>query len=130
MKKLFFFLGVASFLLLVTKATQAQPANDLFANAWILTGTSATTNGNNNQPAFATREDGEPWPVGVNIGGRSVWFRWTAPVGGPTRVSTLGSSFNTILGVYTGTAVNALTFVAANDNFGGTAQSQVDFQAT
>src|SRR5262245_30868620 len=95
----------------------AQPANNNFANAWILNGTVVTTNGNSSQPSNATREPGEPTITG-RPGGRSVWFRWMAPVGGQTRLDTIGSSFNTLLGVYTGTAVNALTLVAENDNAG------------
>src|SRR5207244_1921866 len=64
----------------------------------------------------ATRETGEPWPYGVNNGGRSVWYRWTAPVTGVTRVSTAGSAFRTLLGIYTGNAVDALSYVATNDS--------------
>ncbi|HKQ40332.1 MAG TPA: Ig-like domain-containing protein, partial [Verrucomicrobiae bacterium] len=96
-------------------AAKAQPANDLFANAWVLTGLNVTTNGNSAQPSNATKEFGEPNHAGFT-GGRSVWFTWTAPSNANMRVSTLGSSFNTLLAVYTGNAVNALTPIAANDN--------------
>jgi hypothetical protein len=45
-------------------------------------------------------------------------------------VSTEGSSFNTVLGVYTGIAVNALTIVATNDDFISTTNtSKVTFSA-
>ena len=44
-------------------------------------------------------------------------------------VDTAGSSFDTLLGVYTGTAVGALTTVASNDDANGTTQSQVSFAA-
>src|ERR1043166_265548 len=97
---------------------QAQPANDNFINAWTLTGNSVTTNGSTALPAVATKEAGEPNHAGF-VGGRSVWFNWTAPTNGLTRVDTLTSGFNTLLGIYTGSAVNALTVVAANDNASG-----------
>jgi len=45
-------------------------------------------------------------------------------------LSTFGSSFDTLLGVYTGNAVNSLMQVAANDDFGGSSYSQVTFTAT
>src|ERR1051325_442354 len=106
---------------------EAQPANDLFVNAWTLTGTSISTNGNSNN---ATKEAGEPNHAGF-VGGRSVWFNWTAPTFGLTRIDTIGSGFNTLLGIYTGSAVSALTQVAANDNIGGgTNTSSVQFNAT
>src|SRR5437899_1835541 len=115
------------FALLAAGTLKAQPANDLFANGWVLNGVTVSTNGNS---TGATREDGEPWPAGTNIGGRSVWFTWTAPVSGTVRVNTVGSAINTILGVYTGNAVNSLSLVAANDNFSGLGNlSQVDFSA-
>ncbi len=46
-------------------------------------------------------------------------------------LSTIGSGFDTILGVYTGAALNGLTLIAANDDAnGGTFQSQLTFMAT
>jgi hypothetical protein len=58
----------------------------------------------------ATREPGEPAPCG-QIGGASQWFLYTAPESGMMQVNTDGSSFNTLLGVYTGsgTSFSSLT---------------------
>jgi len=96
----------------------------------VLSGLSASTNGHTGLPANATHEDGEPYILGnTTIGGRSVWFRWTAPVTALARVDTAGSGFNTMLGVYTGTAVNALSLVASNDNAPGVNTSLLEFQA-
>jgi hypothetical protein len=101
--------------------------NDSFANSTTLSGTSATASGNNTS---ATKETGEPNHAGNN-GGASVWFNWTAPATGPVTVDTLGSSFNTLLAVYTGSPVGALTLVASNDDISLTVtQSQVTFMAT
>lgn len=103
----------------------AAPANDDFASAQPLAGTSATTTGTNVE---ATSEPGEPTHAGIE-GGVSVWYVWTAPVSGRIRIQTCGSSFDTVLAVYTGSSVDALTEVAANDDSCETASS-VTFEAT
>jgi subtilisin family serine protease len=54
----------------------------------------------------------------IDDGGASVWWKWTPSTSGTYTVSTLGSSIDTMLGIYTGTAVNALTLVAENDDMG------------
>ena len=106
----------------------AAPGNDLFANAWTLTGALVATNGST---ASSGRETGEPYASGTStLGGATVWYKWTAPASALTRIDTAGSSFNTVLGVYTGTAVNALTLVIANDDVSGSDNtSRVEFQA-
>lgn len=77
-----------------------------------------------------TKETGEANHAG-NTGGKSVWWKWTAPFDGPTTVRTLGSSFPTTLAVYTGTvSVSNLTHVASDYNsLGGTERSRVIFDA-
>jgi len=127
MKSLFRILGACGVLSFGTSVAYAQPANDLFANAWTLSGPSVSTNGNSANAA--PRETGEPNHAG-NPGGRSVWFNWTAPRDGQIRVDTIGSTINTMLAVYTGNAVNALTPVASNDNAPGLGNdSLVEFLA-
>lgn len=106
--------------------TVAPPANDNFASAITLTGTAPTTTGSN---VSATKEAGEPNHAG-NAGGSSVWWRWTAPASGYASISTAGSTFDSVLAVYTGTAVNSLTLVASNDQANGVDQSQVSFAVT
>src|SRR3989442_10607968 len=64
-----------------------------------------------------------------NVGGKSVWWSWTAPSAGSVTINTFGSTFDTLLGVYTGTSVSALTTVASNDDSGGTMQSSATFNA-
>src|ERR1017187_1063088 len=90
----------------------AQPANDMFANRIVITGTSIVVTGSS---VGATRETGEPYHAG-NTGGASVWWSWTAPSVGTVTISTAGSSFDTVLGVYTGSSVSALMEVASNDD--------------
>ena len=107
-------------------AAASAPANDAFAAARALTGQSGTVTGSN---VGATRETGEPTIAG-NAGGQSVWFSWTAPATGTATVDTVGSSFDTLLGVYTGSSVSALTLVASNDDLSSsTYQSRVTFSA-
>jgi hypothetical protein len=89
------------------------PPNDNFANAQVLTGNSGTVNGSS---SFATKEAGEPTNPPGTGGGRSVWYNWTATGTGQATFDTNGSNFDTILAAYTGTAVNALTHLASNDD--------------
>ena len=49
----------------------------------------------------ATREAGEP-DIAGQLGGASYWYSYTAPAGGTLQFDTAGSSFNTMLAVYTG----------------------------
>ena len=88
------------------------PVNDSFASATVLTGTSFSVNGSN---IGATVQTGEPKHAGIT-GGKSVWWSWTAPSTGTFTLATTGSSFDTTLGIYTGTAVNTLTVVGSNDD--------------
>ncbi len=108
-----------------TVAPTAPPSNDDLANAIVLRGTSGTTSGSN---VNATEQEFEPNHAG-NMAGRSVWWAWTAPAGGVVTITTAGSDFDTLLAVYTGTSVTALTPIASNDDYGGTPQSRVDFAA-
>lgn len=90
----------------------ATVPNDDFAAAWQLSGQSGSVTASNVQ---STKEAGEPNHAG-NPGGHSVWFKWTAPATGYVSWDTPGSSFDTLLAVYTGTDVANLVQVAANDD--------------
>ena len=119
--------GVVLFGLAVSFA-QAQPANDLFANRVLITGTNCVVTGSS---VGATKEGGEPYHAGMT-GGASVWWSWAAPSNGTVTISTAGSSFDTLLGVYTGTALSFLTEVASNDdeNYPTIYTSKVVFDVT
>lgn len=102
------------------------PANDGFSNAQGVADMSGSTTGTN---VGATVESGEPAHVFGPY--HSVWYRWTAPASGAATFNTAGSDYDTTLAVYTGSSVNALTQVAANDDADySTLQSQVNFSAT
>ena len=90
-------------------------SNDNFANAQNISGCSGSVTGTN---LNATKEAGEPNHLAPATGGgmRSVWYQWQAPSSGDVTVTTAGSGFDTVLAVYTGTAVNALTLIVNNDD--------------
>jgi hypothetical protein len=46
-----------------------------------------------------------------------VWWNWTATSTGQVLITTAGSNYDTLLGVYTGTSVSNLNQIAANDGF-------------
>lgn len=104
----------------------ALPTNDPFANAIGVTSSQGTTNGTNLR---ATKESSEPNHAG-NAGGASIWYNWTAPASGSVTLDTLGSSFNTLLAVYTGSSVSSLTSVASDSGSLGNGASRVIFSAS
>jgi hypothetical protein len=105
------------------KAAEPAPENDAFDRAQELEGASGRVTGTNRG---ATSEPGEPEHAGKS-GGRSVWYRWTAPVDGTAVFDTFESDFDTLLAVYRGSTVDELTVVAANDDAGDGYQSEVTF---
>jgi lysophospholipase L1-like esterase len=103
------------------------PSNDNFASASPLSGLPAFATGTN---AGATRQAGETDHAG-NAGGRSVWWTWTAPSAGEVSVDTCDSDFDTLLAVYTGDVIDALTERASNDDDSDCSPgSRVTFTAT
>ncbi len=104
----------------------ALPSNDNFANGISLSGFQGSTNGTTLR---ATKESGEPNHAG-NTNTVSVWYQWIAPTNGNVVMDTKGSLLNTVLAVYTGSAVGLLTLVASDDDSGGDGASQVVFNAS
>ncbi len=109
------FIIAVLFLYAAPDAALSQPPNDNFANAAVLTGVSGQTTGTN---VGATKESGEPDHTADNTGITSVWYSWTAPEKGAFYFDTHGSTFDTVLAVYTGSSVNGLTQIARNDDDG------------
>jgi uncharacterized repeat protein (TIGR01451 family) len=95
----------------------AAPANDDFASATVTTGASGTISGDNTN---ATWQTGEPSVVQDGGSDASVWYSWTAPATATTTIDTCATpndpAMDTVLGVFTGTAVDALTTVATSDD--------------
>lgn len=105
---------------LVSSVAPPQPLpagyNDNFDAAHVLVGCSGTLTGTN---LNSTRETGEPNHLSTtngNAGRHSIWYEWQAPSSGNVTFTTAGSAYDTVLGVYTGTSVNALTIITQNDD--------------
>jgi Divergent InlB B-repeat domain len=96
------------------------PANDDFSAATVLGFGPAGFGGST---VFAGKESGEPNHAG-DPGGHSLWFSWTPTQSGPIDLYACGRpTVDTLLGVYTGSAVNALSQVAADDDSAGIPQN-------
>ena len=108
-------------------AVAAPPVNDDVANAVVWTGETSFVGTN----VDATKETGEPNHAG-NAGGASIWYQGTPPIDGTATITTCGSSFDTLLAVYSASGpvppFTNLTPVASNDDSCGS-QSSVTFPA-
>lgn len=112
------------------------PANDNFANATVLNAALPINTTGSNIGATKENNSSEPYHGGPgpgtftgNFGGASVWYTWQATTTETVTISTLFSDFDTLLGVYTGTAVGSLTYVAGDDDT-IERSSSVSFSAT
>jgi uncharacterized delta-60 repeat protein len=115
---------------------QAQPANDNFANAAVISGATGTTNGSNVGATLETpcetntinTDDNGLQPVT-----NSVWYAWTAPATGTALFNTVGSSFDTVLAIWTtanpagGLCDPSVANIAADDDSGGNLTSALTF---
>jgi hypothetical protein len=124
--------GAASPQLLFTVISPAPPANDNFANAIAVT--SAIFNGSVDNSG-ATIEAADPIPacaagLSHNPTGKSVWWKYTAGSTGNAVVSTLGSSYDTVLSVYTGGPGNFVNVACNNDVSASVKQSQLQIAVT
>ncbi|HEV2799129.1 MAG TPA: LpqB family beta-propeller domain-containing protein [Pyrinomonadaceae bacterium] len=105
------------------------PANDNFADAQNISGDTGSVSVDNTD---ATAETGEPDHAG-HAAGLSVWYRWQPTTSGNVTFDTLdpaGVYIDTVLSVYTGSSVSALTEVASNDDASSYIYSAVSFEAT
>jgi subtilisin len=101
----------------IADAAQVRPPGDGFGSPQSLPTTDAlfSVAGIN---GAATRESGEPdhRSLSESLGENSVWYSWTAPVSGHVTMDTCLSSFDTMLAVYTGSAIGSLSQVASDDD--------------
>ncbi len=118
--------GYATLLLSVLGDSSFGPPNDSFANRIALAGTNVWATGDNNN---ASSETGEPAHASYPAS-RSVWWTWTAPASGAAMVNTEGSSFDTVLAIYTGASVTNVALVVADDQSGSNNTSRATFSAT
>ena len=122
----------ADFVIDIVESSDPAPSppagwNDDFANAYKISGTSGSTSGTNEG---ATLQNGEPTPSAQGYVGASVWWKWTAPSTGSFHFSTAGSAFDTVLAIFTGSALSALSEVASDDDGDVGTMSRCSFEAT
>src|SRR5882724_2845385 len=98
-------------------ALSVQPPNDNFAGRIVIPFTSPLSPfAFSDDTTDASLEPNETVPFcGQNIA-KSVWFDFVPTVTANYTLSTANSNFDTILGIYTGSAVNNLTRVICNDD--------------
>ena len=84
-----------------------EPANDNFAKAQAISGTSGSVSGTN---VGATVETNEP-NIQDNRGGASVWYKWVVPATGTYQFDTCTANPDVaaIIGAFTGNSVGNLT---------------------
>ena len=102
------------------------PANDNFANATVISGSSGTVSGSN---VGATVQSGEPLLQTYSYANNTVWWAWTAPASGTVVFSTSGTGFDTVMGIYIGSSVTGLTTVTEDDDGAGYGLSRCTFTA-
>ena len=108
----------------VTVQLIVEESNDDFPNRFDLgDASSVTTTGSN---IGFTAEAGEPVWNGLT---HSAWWTWTAPASGTLAVDTFGSRYDTHLALATGSAIDALTVLAQDDDTAGE-QSQITAAVT
>src|SRR5205085_989663 len=64
-----------------------------------------------------------------NVGGHSLWFAWTPSIGGDVTLDTAGSTFDSVVAVYTGSSLTGLTEIASADDAPGRSTSALTFTA-
>jgi len=89
--------------------------SDMFASCIALRGPAGSESDNNQN---ATKEPSEPNHAG-NAGSRSLWYCWSTTNNTIVTLDTLGSTFDTLLAVYTGNDLSNLTLIASNDDIAG-----------
>ncbi len=101
------------------------PPNATFAGRVTLAGLDPYTR-SNNADSPASPDPGTPTVAGT-AGGHSLWWQWTAPQDASVEIDTSGtaggtfetggSTYATLLGVYTGAGLGSLSLVADSANF-------------
>ncbi|HEX5809373.1 MAG TPA: S-layer homology domain-containing protein, partial [Anaerolineales bacterium] len=127
---LFFSLGPAG----TFTVYAAPPSNDNFANGTVITtipytNTVVTTEATEqaSEPPVPTACDGRLLDLGV----KTVWYRYTPTVTGPVYADSFGTDYDTYIAVWRGSSLGTLTFVTCDDdNEAGGYESQVGWTAT
>ena len=76
---------------------------------------------------YATLQLREPLHAGVPSVSATLWWNWSPAADGPVLLDTAGSSFDTVMAVYTGDALTSLQEVASVNNVGIRKQGYLTF---
>src|SRR5699024_6027724 len=106
-------------LCLLTAARADIPPNDDFANAIDLAGTN---------PAEGTGSSVDATQVSGETAGPTVWWSWTAPSSGTASVDTSGSTFQTLVRIFTGNFLTSAQLIPSVSSY--ETQEKVEWQAT
>jgi hypothetical protein len=125
--------GLSSALILIItgylhwpQEAHAVPANNNFADAITITTPQESGIVATGDNTGATTEPAEPTNLPVTSEcnneviptfGATVWYNWTADFTGPVVFDTFGSSFDTVLGVYTGNSILSISITRCNRDF-------------
>jgi len=121
----------------VAVETQDLGFNDSFASAGSISGPRGE-GGGSSETASSGLENGEPRVIFNGPGGvllesavfYTMWTRWTAPAKGVVTMDTVGSSYDTILGIYAGSSIGVLQKIAEDDDSGPNRTSRVTANVT
>ena len=103
------------------KVVASAPANDNFAAAMNITTTSFT---DTKDSSGATTGTNDPMPTCSQVPGtpvitgraNTIWYKVVPTGSGTANIDTMGSSYDSVLSVWSGTSQTALTAVACNDD--------------
>ncbi len=110
----------------VQYAIEYPPPNDQFSKAALIPSGGGFVLGTNK---LASTELGEPIHARIPSEGKSIWWNWTPEKTSPVIFDTAGSSFDTVLAVYTNSTLATLQAVASANDVGAKKQPYVRFTA-
>jgi subtilisin family serine protease len=117
--------SVASSLSKVITITSDSGNNDVFSQPKVL---NSLVNALTDSNVAATNELNEPRTYGTTYATK--WFRFTPSNTSSITLDLSGSSFDTVLGVYTGDSFSQLSLIAKDNDSGDGSTSKLSFNAT
>ena len=100
------------------------PPNDACGGAVVISGNAFTTN----QSTTTATSTGDPVPNCAPLG-KGIWYAYTPATNGSLVVDTIGTGFDSVLAIYTGSC-GALAQVGCDDDSGGSLSSRITLSAT
>lgn len=100
----------------------AAPANDQCSGAITISGLNYT----NTQSTASATSVGDPTPLCQSSFGNGVWYKYTPGASGQMVVDTVGSDFDTVLGIYS----SSMSYLGGDDDSGGNRSSKVTNSAS